>query len=258
MMSMSLQNKVALVTGATSEIGQVVCFELANRGTNIIVADKDLEDCEDIVKKVNSITGNNDSAMAIYFDVFDDERIIKTTDTILEKYGSVDILINDTSVPGPRRTCEEIDRVEWDQTMVANLSGPFLLCKEILPLMKKGDYGRIVNIISSNTSDMSSHRAPFLTSKMGLVGLTQAISTETEQYNINANIIYHGPEEDALKINGLPPQVMESSENDSSLEEDPNQSSQENAAQLAIFLCETSHVTGMNVSVFNSPLYSVD
>ena len=133
--------------------------------------------------------------------------------TILEKFGRIDILVNNAAIfatiPMNGGGIDSIDPAEWDRMMAVNLKGLFYCCRAILPVMRQQKSGKIVNISSGTVLNGSAGRIHYVTSKAGVIGFTRCLAREVGDDNINVNAIAPGstlsednPSEEVLKMRG--------------------------------------------------------
>jgi NAD(P)-dependent dehydrogenase (short-subunit alcohol dehydrogenase family) len=178
--------RVAIVTGAARGLGRAAAARLHQRGALVAVnvrgAERAATAAREIGEGVLSVPG--DVAVAGV-----PEAIVSQT---LDRFGRVDILINNAALPLTTRF-EKITADEWRQAMEVNLTAPFLLMQAVLPAMKQQHYGRIINISSTAGRMVSTlGGAHYTTSKTGLLGLTRAAAKELGKYGITVNAVCPG------------------------------------------------------------------
>lgn len=186
---MKLQGKVAVVTGGSRGIGRASCIELAKEGADVaVVFNKASKEADEVVTQIKKIGRD---AIAIKCDVSKEEDVKQMTKQLIEKFGRVDILINNAGivfdVPFKDRTVEQ-----WKKTLEVNLIGAFLCAKYLSPYMVKQKWGRIVNISSNNAfAGYGMDSVDYDASKAGMVIMTKDLSRELGPY-VNVNCVAPG------------------------------------------------------------------
>ena len=179
----------AVVTGGARGIGQSICVELASRGASVVVADLDSEEMAETAELVEATGQRCD---CVETDVAATQSIRETVDRVLDDFGSIEYLVNNAGIAGPTAPCEDISTDEWEQTLAVNLTGPFQMCRAVLPHMRAESFGRIVNIASVTGKRPLPNRTPYATSKMGVIGFTRTLAAEVGDANINVNAVCPG------------------------------------------------------------------
>lgn len=188
---MRVKDKVIIVTGAGQGLGAAYARKLAEEGARVIVADVNEEKGRSVAEE---ITGKGHEALAIMTDVSWEESTRDLARSVMEKYGRVDVLINNAGIVSTikLKATEEITVEEWDQLMGVNLRGVFLCCKAVIPYMKAQKRGKIINISSSTVFKGKPHYIHYVTSKAGIIGFTRALAKELGEYNIRVNCVAPG------------------------------------------------------------------
>jgi NAD(P)-dependent dehydrogenase (short-subunit alcohol dehydrogenase family) len=189
---MSLSNRVAFVTGAYRGIGKEIALALADEGATVVVCDinTDIEQTAAEIKK----RGNND-ALGLVVDVTQPEQVQTCVQQIIDKYGKINILVNDAGVVGKRCLLWESDDAVWRYTIEVNLFGTYNVTKSVIPHMLKSDWGRIINIASISGKQASITNSAYCASKHGVIGLTRTLAAELGVLgitNITVNAICPG------------------------------------------------------------------
>ncbi len=188
---MRLKERVAIVTGAAQGIGARYIKALAAEGAKTVIVD--IEDCENTKNFVHQEIPNAILATQTC-DVSDEKSVQKLIDTTVQKFGRIDILINNAAVFASldRKPFEEISVDEWDKVMSVNVRGVFLCSRAVSPVMKAQKYGKIINIASDTMMKGTTLFAHYVSSKGGVVAFTRAIAKELGESGICANSVAPG------------------------------------------------------------------
>jgi len=181
--------RTALVTGAGRGIGQAIAIEQAKRNRDIVIADLNQEEMAETKEQIEEL---GQRALCLHTDIRDDRSIAETVDKAQEAFGSIDVLVNNSGISGPTLPCDDMPIEEWDETIAVNLRGAFLMCRAVLPIMKRQEFGRIVNIASVTGKRPVPERTPYAASKMGLIGFTRSLAAEVGDRDINVNVVCPG------------------------------------------------------------------
>ena len=186
---MSLQDKVAVVTGAASGIGRATAEALAAEGARVIVADIDREGGE---KTVATLRERGADAEFLAVDMTDAASIAAFADAVNAKYGAVDVLVNGAGWGRTHPFWEGTPEL-WNKLIALNLVGPMTLAKALLPPMLERKRGRIVNIASDAGRVGSLGETVYAGAKGGLIAFTKSLARETARHGINVNCVCPGP-----------------------------------------------------------------
>lgn len=183
-----MQNKkVVLVTGGSQGLGRAICNTLAE---DHIVIIGDIQDAK-AVKLAEEIQENNGEAYSLHMDVSKEENVKEGLQEITDKYGRLDVLINNAGVDFTK-PITEMSVSEWDVVMSVNLRGPFITSKYVLPIMSQQGGGHIINIVSTACLRAWPEASAYHASKWGLRGFTQALFTEARQHHIKVTALIAG------------------------------------------------------------------
>jgi 3-oxoacyl-[acyl-carrier protein] reductase len=184
----SLDEKVALVTGAGRGIGKAVALSLAQLGCRVVLAARTSVEIEKVKLDIQS---NKGVALAVAADLTRDEDIDKLVRESEREFGGVDILINNAGW-GKRASVVRAKIEDWDQTLRVNLRAPMLLAQKILPAMIEKGEGAIINIGSVSGKSGEADGAAYSASKFGLIGFTQSLYEEVREHGIKVAVILPG------------------------------------------------------------------
>jgi NAD(P)-dependent dehydrogenase (short-subunit alcohol dehydrogenase family) len=202
---MLLKDRVAVVTGGARGTGRGIALKLAEEGCAVVVSDIDLDGSRAVV---NEITGPGGNALPVRTDITKSVQIQLMVDQTIKKFGKIDILVNNAGgVPGTKGSgsSETITEEEWDRIIDLNLKGPFLVCRAILPAMKKNRYGKIINLSSMGAVSPSVSVLHYHAAKAGVLGLTLNLAFELAPHGIYVNAIVPGPVETPFWDALMPP-----------------------------------------------------
>jgi NAD(P)-dependent dehydrogenase (short-subunit alcohol dehydrogenase family) len=198
--------RVAVVTGAGSGLGEAAAKRLAADGARIVVADRNADAAERVAAEIRQ-TGAEATAVAADVTRFDDmERLVATTVTA---YGRLDLACNNAGITPGLVDVHEIDISDWTQVIEINLTGIFHSMKAELTHMVDHGGGAIVNMASTAGVMAHAGRAAYSASKHGIVGLTRSAAVEYAQRDVRINAVAPGPI-DAPSARALPPEVRAS------------------------------------------------
>lgn len=184
-----LKDRVAIVTGGANGIGREIAYAFAKEGAIVLLADIDGAAMKHTVQEIESNGGRADS---LDVDLRQPDRIRAMTAYAMEKFGRIDILVNNAAISGPRADVADMDLEGWNETMAVNLTAPMLCAREALKPMIAARSGVIINIASEGGRSGFPGRSPYSVSKRGLIGLTETMAIEAGKYGIRVNAISPG------------------------------------------------------------------
>ena len=188
-MELNLGGKVALITGSAQGLGEAVARYLASEGAHLSLCDINAEKGESVCQ---SLKDAGHESIFTGVDMEQPESIRSVVDATMNKYGRIDILINNAGIC-PRSSIEETSDEEWDKVLDINLKGLFIISKRVFVIMKQQQYGRIVNL-SSMTIRVGGITvgAAYTASKGGIQALTKSFARHGAAYNITVNAVAPG------------------------------------------------------------------
>jgi len=188
---MLLNDRVALVTGASRGIGAFTAKILAQRGARVAVSARTISDLETVAA---SIRQNGGEALAVPCDVVEPSQVASMMEIVVKKWGRLDILVNNAGLGTPAKPVEEVLPEEWDQTILLNLKSVYLCIRAAAPVMKRQGYGRIVNVSSFAGRFFSRLSGPHYSSaKAGVVGFTRHMAAELGPFGVCVNSVAPSP-----------------------------------------------------------------
>ena len=248
---MSLQGKVALVTGSTSGIGLAIARALAGAGAKVML--NGFGDAAEIDRLKAEIGAWHDGA-----DLSVTAQIERMMANCADEFGAADILINNAGIQHVAPV-DQFPVEKWDAIMAINLSAVFHTTRLALPAMKAKGWGRIVNTASAHSLVASPNKSAYVAAKHGVAGFTKAVALEAARDGVTANCISPGYVWTTLVENQIPDTMQargltrEQVMNDVLLSAQPTKRfvTPEQVASLALYLCSdaAASITGANLSM---------
>jgi NAD(P)-dependent dehydrogenase (short-subunit alcohol dehydrogenase family) len=186
-----LDGRVAIITGAGRGHAEAIAVLFAKEGAAVSICDVIPQ--EELAAKVGSrIAGAGGRVRCFRADVSKQDEVDAMVEETVRAFGAVDILANVVGIAGPTKDIWNMSLSEWRRTLEVNLDSLFLCCRAVLPGMISRRYGKIINFSSGTGKQPLSHRAPYATSKMGVIGFTRTLAADVGRYNVHVNAICPG------------------------------------------------------------------
>jgi 3-oxoacyl-[acyl-carrier protein] reductase len=186
----SVAGKVALVTGAASGMGRATAFVFADEGAKVAVTDVRREGAEEVA---NQITRAGGEAAAWKLDVADGEEVKRVIDATADRFGGLDILINNAGIALVAPIDAEDYEARWARSIDVLLTAHIRTIRAALPYLRKSSSPRIVNIASTEGLGATARNSPYNAAKTGVIGLTRGLAVELGREGITVNCICPGP-----------------------------------------------------------------
>jgi 3-oxoacyl-[acyl-carrier protein] reductase len=201
---MRLDGKVVMVTGAAKGIGAAIVEACAREGARIAALDLDGAGVEALAE---TLRAHGADILALRADVTRSADIGKALESVLARWGRVDVLVNNAGGFAVIRATEDISEDEWQAILASNLTSVFLCSKAVLPIMKRQRYGRIVNLASvvgrAGAVRVTSHYAA---AKAGVIGFTRHLALEVGADGITVNAVAPGTTATERVLNARTPE----------------------------------------------------
>lgn len=186
--ALSLQDKVAIVTGAGRGIGRTIALALASQGARVALAARDRAELEAVRTEIEGLGGQ---AASFPTDVRSEADIVHLVRATVARFGRLDILVNNAAI-GVFKPLLETTTQEWDEVMAVNVRGSFLLCREAIPYLRQQPRSFIVNIASVMGVKGYANQAVYAASKHALVGMSKTLAKEVQKDGIRVHAILPG------------------------------------------------------------------
>ncbi|AKH41498.1 NAD(P)-dependent dehydrogenase (short-subunit alcohol dehydrogenase family) [Altererythrobacter atlanticus] len=183
-----LEGRVAVVTGASSGIGEACALVFVEKGAKVVLAARRADRLAKLVEKIEGMGGE---ALAVATDVTDEAAVQNLFDSAMERFGSVDVLINNAGI-ADSTPVDEMELDLWHKVIETNLTSAFLCSRAAFRVMKGQGRGRIINIGSISARVPRQDSPAYAASKWGLDGLTRSLAIDGREHNIAASIFHPG------------------------------------------------------------------
>ena len=186
-----LAGKVAIVTGSTKGIGRAMAQGLAEAGANVVISSRKQELCDEVAAEVAATTGRETFGLACH--VGDWEAIPSFVDAVVNRFGKIDVLVNNAGINPAPTTVSEMSLEYWRKLFNVNLEGPLRMSQQVAPVMRDNGGGSIVNIVTMAAYSGGPNVCAYGSSKAGLINLTKSMSQEWAPWKVRVNALCPGP-----------------------------------------------------------------
>jgi 3-oxoacyl-[acyl-carrier protein] reductase len=189
-----LDNRTALVTGASQGIGEAIARRLAEQGARVVLAARNEEKLKDLAARIGEAGG---ATIPLVLDVSQPSTLAERLKTLPEDFAAVDILVNNAGITADNLLAR-MSLEDWERVLRTNLTGAYALTRELLRGMMKRRWGRIINITSVVGMMGNAGQANYAAAKAGLIGLTKSLARELGSRSITVNAVAPGYIETAM------------------------------------------------------------
>ena len=189
MISFDLTGKVAVVTGASSGLGQQFARALSEQGCDVAILARRKERLEEFSKELKQ---NGHDCLPVSCDVTDEESIKNAVKAVVDHFGKIDILVNNAGVVEYSSGLHDHTTAQWDKVLDTDLKGVFLMAREVSTIMMKQKYGRIVSMSSVVGVMGNAGQVNYAASKSGIIGMTMSLAREVGSRGITVNAVAPG------------------------------------------------------------------
>ena len=185
MNQIDLTDRNAVVTGGAQGIGLAITRRLLDSGARVCLWDRD----EELLADTVAALGGEPTVCGVAVDVADHSAVDRAGREAAERFGAVDILINNAGIAGPTAPLWECEPEVWHECIDVDLNGVFHCCRALLPGMLERDYGRVVNVASIAGKEGNPNASAYSAAKAGVIALTKSAAKETAHRNVAVNCI---------------------------------------------------------------------
>ena len=186
-----LTGRVAVVTGSTKGIGRAMVQGLAEAGASVVISSRKQELCDQVAAEVAASTGAETMGLACH--VGDWEGIPAFVDAVVERFGTIDVLVNNAGINPAPVTVSEMTIEYWRKVFNVNLEGPLRMAQQVAPVMRDNGGGSIINIVTMAAYSGGPNVCAYGSSKAGLINLTKSMSQEWAPWKVRVNALCPGP-----------------------------------------------------------------
>ncbi len=183
-----LRGRVAVITGASSGIGEACALSFVEKGAKVVLAARRADRLDALVARLESMGGD---ALAVATDVTDEDAVAALFAAAIERFGTVNVLINNAGI-ADSTAADALALALWHKVIDTNLTSAFLCSRSAIPIMKRQGHGRIINVGSISARVPRADSPAYAASKWGLDGLTRALAIDGREYNIAVSIFHPG------------------------------------------------------------------
>ncbi len=198
---MRLPGVVVIITGASRGLGRAVALRFAREGAKLAICSRTPKEIETVAKEIRRMNGE---VLAVKADVSQERDVDRLVSMALKMFGHIDVLINNAGILPPKTTIDHVRVTDWDLTLAANLRGPFLCIRSVLPHMRTRHHGSIINVSSGAGKRPAPLWGPYAVSKFGLEGLTALVAEETRSVQIRVNAVNPGGTRTEMRAKAYP------------------------------------------------------
>jgi NAD(P)-dependent dehydrogenase (short-subunit alcohol dehydrogenase family) len=187
-----LQGRAALVTGASQGLGKEIALAFVKQGASVAICARDTKLLEDVKRELKQHVGPEQRVLARVCDVSKPDQVSALVEHAVATFPELDILVNSAGVYGPKGLVEDNDWAQWVQAIEIDLFGAVLLCREIVPHLKRRGYGKIIQLSGGGATAPLPRLSAYATAKAAVVRFAETLALEVAEHKIDVNCIAPG------------------------------------------------------------------
>jgi NAD(P)-dependent dehydrogenase (short-subunit alcohol dehydrogenase family) len=258
-----LQGRAAIITGASQGLGLEIAMQYVAAGASVIICARDESMLSEAAEVLKRSASHDQVIFHMVADVAESEAVDALIDFAIDKMGRIDILVNNAGIYGPKGPTDSVDWVQWVQAINVNLLGSVLMCRAVIPHMKRQGYGKIVQLSGGGATNPLPNLSSYAVSKAGIVRFIETLAIEAAEYGIDANAIAPGALNTRMldEVLASGPEVVGKEFYERALQQKASGGAGlEKGARLAVFLgsADSDGISGKLISAIWDPWEEMD
>ena len=258
-----LQGRAAIITGASQGLGLEIAMQYVAAGASVIICARDESMLSEAAEVLKRSASHDQVIFHMVADVAESEAVDALIDFAIDKMGRIDILVNNAGIYGPKGPTDSVDWVQWVQAINVNLLGSVLMCRAVIPHMKRQGYGKIVQLSGGGATNPLPNLSSYAVSKAGIVRFIETLAIEAAEYAIEANAIAPGSLNTRMldEVLASGPEVVGKEFYERALQQKASGGAGlEKGARLAVFLgsADSDGISGKLISAIWDPWEEMD
>jgi NAD(P)-dependent dehydrogenase (short-subunit alcohol dehydrogenase family) len=189
---MKLEGRTAIITGANQGLGLEIARAFLREGASILICARERARLENARDHLLGFAKNEQRVIAEVANVAQEKDVERIVERAVAELGSVQILVNNAGIYGPKGTIDEVDWAEWVRAIEVNLFGSVLMCRHVIPHMKKAAYGKIVQLSGGGATNPLPRISAYAASKAAIIRFAETLAEEMREFRIDVNAVAPG------------------------------------------------------------------